>query len=409
MLQTRETTKGRSPDAVVKHIRIQTASQRTHRLAHLGAAAPSDRASAHSPAWCLGRTVPATAAAHAPPASSPGFLHKWIVSVLSASPASPNHLPFIDRVVFFLHETFANPVRTVSSPPFEISEEGWGGFVMNIELHFKGNAFPPHTLQHDFHLDMPQYSAIERLVFPSPPPAFLALLNETIPPWRSQARHTSGRLRNDGRESITAQQSELWMHTRSESANSASSKLSTPTRPPHTGHKSMPISLLATPSHAAQQHLAEQQLAASLFGSPMLLSLATPACGSSASSASQSSDASTADQQGAIATSLWMRDKADQYTSPESETDSQGSVCLDQPSVRDSLVQSLHALDKSSMIEVGRLVKLASLSNPSIYVRELRGETELFEFDLDTLDRPLLQAIYNIVHGLRHSSPLDAI
>nr|KAJ3420938.1 hypothetical protein HK105_004894 [Polyrhizophydium stewartii] len=174
---------------------------------------------------------------------------KWIVSVLSASPASPNHLPFIDRVVFFLHETFANPVRTVSSPPFEISEEGWGGFVMNIELHFKGNAFPPHTLQHDFHLDMPQYSAIERL----------------------------------------------------------------------------------------------------------------------------------------------------------------GSVCLDQPSVRDSLVQSLHALDKSSMIEVGRLVKLASLSNPSIYVRELRGETELFEFDLDTLDRPLLQAIYNIVHGLRHSSPLDAI
>jgi YEATS domain-containing protein 4 len=35
---------------------------------------------------------------------------------------------FVSKVVFFLHESFAQPVRTVTEPPFELSENGWGEF-----------------------------------------------------------------------------------------------------------------------------------------------------------------------------------------------------------------------------------------------------------------------------------------
>lgn len=43
----------------------------------------------------------------------------------------------IDKVVFHLHETFRPPVRTVTSPPFELRERGWGQFAAAIEIHFK--------------------------------------------------------------------------------------------------------------------------------------------------------------------------------------------------------------------------------------------------------------------------------
>ena len=36
---------------------------------------------------------------------------------------------FVKQVVFSLHPSFNNSVRTFKSPPFEVHEEGWGEFV----------------------------------------------------------------------------------------------------------------------------------------------------------------------------------------------------------------------------------------------------------------------------------------
>jgi len=42
----------------------------------------------------------------------------------------------IKRVVFQLHPSFNNPTRVVESPPFELSESGWGEFEIAITLYF---------------------------------------------------------------------------------------------------------------------------------------------------------------------------------------------------------------------------------------------------------------------------------
>ena len=40
----------------------------------------------------------------------------------------------IKRAVFQLHPSFENPVRVVESPPFELSECGWGEFEIVFSL-----------------------------------------------------------------------------------------------------------------------------------------------------------------------------------------------------------------------------------------------------------------------------------
>ena len=42
----------------------------------------------------------------------------------------------IERVVFQLHPSFSNPLRVVESPPFELSECGWGEFEIAISIIF---------------------------------------------------------------------------------------------------------------------------------------------------------------------------------------------------------------------------------------------------------------------------------
>lgn len=46
----------------------------------------------------------------------------------------------IKRVVFQLHPSFNNPVRVVESPPFELTECGWGEFEIVISLFFHSYA-----------------------------------------------------------------------------------------------------------------------------------------------------------------------------------------------------------------------------------------------------------------------------
>jgi len=41
------------------------------------------------------------------------------------------------QVVFKLHDSFENSVRVVATPPYELTETGWGEFEIGITLHFK--------------------------------------------------------------------------------------------------------------------------------------------------------------------------------------------------------------------------------------------------------------------------------
>lgn len=61
--------------------------------------------------------------------------HIWTVFL---KPALDNIdlTPLIKKVTFKLHETYENPVRSVESPPYQVTETGWGEFEIIIKIHF---------------------------------------------------------------------------------------------------------------------------------------------------------------------------------------------------------------------------------------------------------------------------------
>lgn len=69
------------------------------------------------------------------PANAPkDHTHVWTIFV--ADPRGEDISYFVKKVVFKLHETYPNPVRVVESPPFELTETGWGEFEINIKIYF---------------------------------------------------------------------------------------------------------------------------------------------------------------------------------------------------------------------------------------------------------------------------------
>lgn len=111
--------------------------------------------------------------------------HKWTVYVRGASNEDLSDV--VKRVVFQLHPSFNNPTRVVESPPFEISECGWGEFEIAITLFFHSDACEKQLdLYHHLKLypedeSGPQNTkrpvvieSYNEVVFPEPSEAFLA-------------------------------------------------------------------------------------------------------------------------------------------------------------------------------------------------------------------------------------------
>lgn len=44
---------------------------------------------------------------------------------------------WLNKVQFKIFNTYDNPLRTCENPPFEVTETGWGGFSIDIRLHFQ--------------------------------------------------------------------------------------------------------------------------------------------------------------------------------------------------------------------------------------------------------------------------------
>jgi YEATS domain-containing protein 4 len=66
----------------------------------------------------------------------PGDTTGWRVYVRPV-PNGPDIRPWLKKVVFVLHETFPNPVRTIENYPFELEESGYGGFIILVKLYFQ--------------------------------------------------------------------------------------------------------------------------------------------------------------------------------------------------------------------------------------------------------------------------------
>ena len=43
---------------------------------------------------------------------------------------------YISKVEFVLDESFPEPLITLTKPPFEIYQSGWGQFIIGIRIHF---------------------------------------------------------------------------------------------------------------------------------------------------------------------------------------------------------------------------------------------------------------------------------
>lgn len=111
--------------------------------------------------------------------------HKWTVYVRGATNEDLGVV--IKRAVFQLHSSFNNPTRAVESPPFELSESGWGEFEIAITLYFHADVCDkPLNLYHHLKLYPEDESgsmstkkpvvveSYDEIVFPEPSDSFLA-------------------------------------------------------------------------------------------------------------------------------------------------------------------------------------------------------------------------------------------
>ncbi|CAK7334309.1 unnamed protein product [Dovyalis caffra] len=69
--------------------------------------------------------------------------HKWTVYLRGAT--NEDLSVVIKQVVFQLHPSFDNPIRVVESPPFELSECGWGEFEIGISILFHDDVCDKHV------------------------------------------------------------------------------------------------------------------------------------------------------------------------------------------------------------------------------------------------------------------------
>jgi YEATS domain-containing protein 4 len=61
--------------------------------------------------------------------------HEW--SLFLRGPNHEDLSPAISKVIFQLHPSFAQPVRELTEPPYEVTERGWGEFEAQIRVHWK--------------------------------------------------------------------------------------------------------------------------------------------------------------------------------------------------------------------------------------------------------------------------------
>nr|XP_026690149.1 YEATS domain-containing protein 4 [Ciona intestinalis] len=79
-----------------------------------------------------------------------GHTHTWTVYL------KPYHNEdmsvYVKKIQFKLHESYANPIRVVTKPPYEVTETGWGEFEIVIKIFFHDPNDRPLTIYHGLRL-----------------------------------------------------------------------------------------------------------------------------------------------------------------------------------------------------------------------------------------------------------------
>jgi YEATS domain-containing protein 4 len=61
--------------------------------------------------------------------------HQWTLYLRGNTNEDLSHC--IQKVIFQLHPSFAQPVRELTAPPYEVTERGWGEFEAQIRIIWK--------------------------------------------------------------------------------------------------------------------------------------------------------------------------------------------------------------------------------------------------------------------------------
>lgn len=78
--------------------------------------------------------------------SEQNLTHKWCVYVRGNNNEDISY--FVKEVVFTLHATFENNVRTITKWPFELYASGWGEFDIKITIHLIDESIKPIEFIH---------------------------------------------------------------------------------------------------------------------------------------------------------------------------------------------------------------------------------------------------------------------
>lgn len=127
-----------------------------------------------------------------------GHTHQWTVYVKPYK--NEDMSAYVKKVHFKLHESYANPNRVVTKPPFEVSETGWGEFEIVIKIYFLDPNERPVTIYHILKLFQTDNNVInikkhlvsefyDELIFQDPSVMMQQLLTSTRQLTLSSYRH----------------------------------------------------------------------------------------------------------------------------------------------------------------------------------------------------------------------------
>lgn len=134
---------------------------------------------------------------------SDGHTHQWTVYV---KPYNNEDLStYVKKIHFKLHESYANPNRILTKPPYEVTETGWGEFEVVIKIYFLDPTERPVTMYHILKLFQspvvegevssldPKKGLVseqyEEIVFQEPTQLMQQLLDSTQPVTNGQWKH----------------------------------------------------------------------------------------------------------------------------------------------------------------------------------------------------------------------------
>jgi YEATS domain-containing protein 4 len=89
--------------------------------------------------------------------------HRWTVFVRGLENEDLSY--YIKKVTFQLHTSFRDSLRTVETPPFEVTETGWGEFSIGVKIYFHDTREPPVAITHQLRL-FPENAASQSMKKP---------------------------------------------------------------------------------------------------------------------------------------------------------------------------------------------------------------------------------------------------